>query len=628
MMKSHSPSLVRLALFGISAGATAGTVTGLLETLYLCLSSGDIRSLSALWFSVVAYSVIGIGLALLWTAIRLPRKLSVEVVWVDTFAMVLPFLTLLVIMFRIKRDLLKETVSWNEPTGWVLMIGTIIGILVVFWLLRILLKRLTHGRHTTAIVFSWILVFIFAVAGRLLGTLSPQGPGKVDWPQATWADEKNPPSNILLIIVDTLRDDFLTPGSPWKVETPNIDALSASGVRFANCWSEASKTRPSVASILTSLYPSTHGAEKKIDGLPPNIPHFPGLLGQHGYATVALNNNINLTPFFGFDRGYDIYRYLEPSYYLGANDAASNLVVYGTLRQLVEKATAGSFRVKHYYWEGEAVADLAAQWLKSSPPEPFFFYVYFMDPHDPYFEHPYNGKATARVVNPNPPASELPTMLARYRSEIQYVDQQVGTVLKALDETGKADNTIVVFTADHGEEFLDHGGWWHGNTLYRELLDVPLIVKLPKNKLAGTIRTDPVMSIDVGPTLLDLLGITYPDTWEGIPLFSQVADSARLRFSEVEQEGNIVKAINQAHWVWVEANPGNPRGLPISALFDLSDDPNEMVNLVDKNPSMADLMGNKLLEMRTHALSKKGVIPQLTIDRATEERLRSLGYTK
>ena len=613
---------------GISGGVIAGAVTGLLETLYLCVSSSDFRSLSALWFSVVAYSVIGIGLALIWTLIRLPRKLSVDVVWADAFAMVLPFLAFLIIMFRLKRDLLKETVSWNEPTGWVLMVGTIIGILVVFWLLRILLKRLTQGHHTGMIVFSWVLVIIFAVAGRLLGTLSPQGPGKVGWLQATWAGKDTPPPNILLIIVDTLRDDFLTPGSPRKVETPNIDALSASGVRFINCWSQASKTRPSVASILTSLYPSTHGAEKKIDGLPPNIPHFPGLLGQQGYATVALNNNINLTPFFGFDRGYDIYRYLEPSYYLGANDASSNLVVYGTLRQLAEKATAGSFQVKHYYWEGEAVTDLATQWLKAVPPEPFFFYVYFMDPHDPYFEHPYNGKATARVVNPNPPASELPTMLERYRSEIHYMDEQVGKVLKALDETGKADNTIVVFTADHGEEFLDHGGWWHGNTLYRELVDVPLIVRLPNNQLAGTVRTDPVMSIDIGPTLLDLVGIAYPDTWEGIPLFSQVADSTRLRFSEVEQEGNIVKAVNQGQWSWIEANPGNPRGLPVLALFNLSNDPNEMVNLADQNPALADEMRTKLIEMRTYALSKKGIIPQLTIDRATEERLRSLGYTK
>jgi arylsulfatase A-like enzyme len=628
MTTTRFSNITWMLLSGVSAGAIAGTLVGFLETLYLCVSSGDVRSLSALWFSMIAYCIIGIGLALLWTLIRLPRKLSLGATWADAFAVALPFLAFLVIMFRIKRDLLKETVAWDEPTGWVLMIGTLIGILVVFWLLRTLLKRLIKGHHTGAIVFSWVLVIFFAIAGKLLGTLSPQGPGKVNWPKAAWAGKEAPPPNILLIIVDTLRDDFLTTGFQWKVDTPNIDVLSASGVRFANCWSEASKTRPSVASILTSLYPSSHGAEKKIDGLAPNIPHFPGILGQHGYATVALNNNINLTPFFGFDRGYDVYRYLEPSYYLGANDAASNLVVYGTLRQLVEKATAGSFWVRHYYWEGESVANLATQWLKSSPPEPFFFYVYFMDPHDPYFEHPYNGKATARVVNPNPPASELPIMRERYRSEIHYMDAQVGKVLKALDESGKADNTIVVFTADHGEEFQDHGGWWHGNTLYRELLHVPLIIRLPQNRLASTIRTDPVMSIDIGPTLMDLVGIAYPNTWEGIPLFSQIADSARIRFSEVEQEGNIVKAVNQAPWVWIEANPGNPRGLAVNSLFDLSHDPNEKMNLAEQNPSKATEMHTKLHEMLAHALSKKGVIPQLTIDRATEERLRSLGYTK
>jgi arylsulfatase A-like enzyme len=160
------------------------------------------------------------------------------------------------------------------------------------------------------------------------------------------------------------------------------------------------------------------------------------------------------------------------------------------------------------------------------------------------------------------------------------------------------------------------------------VLDVPLIIRLPERQMAGTVRTDPVMGVDVAPTVVDVLGIPYPEAWEGIPLFSMVAESDRIRFSEVDHEGNQVKAINQGSWIWIQANPGNPRNLPTSALFNLADDPGETTNLSAQNLQVAEEMQGTLLEVQAQALSRKGSIPQLTIDRATEERLRALGYTK
>ena len=624
--RSSHPLLVLFA--GVSGGLLAGAVVGLLETIYLSASSANLDSMSALWFAIITYGVIGFGIAFIWTIIRLARKLHANVSWLDSLSVMIPLLVFSIALFRVRRDLLKETVTWNEPVGWLLLVGALLGISIGFLLLRALFKRLANAAPRKVLLSSWGLVIVLVIVGWFLKSLAPMGPGSVEWPAANWKGEGDTPPNVLLIVVDTLRDDFLTKGSPHYVETPNIDSLAAQGIRFSDCQAQASKTRPSVASILTSLYPSTHGCERKIHGLPPDILHFPQLLGEVGYATVGLVNNINLTPFFGFDRGFDVYRYLEPSLYFGANDAASNLVIYGTARKMIEKITAGTYQVRHYYWEAQAVTELATNWLEASPPEPFFLWVYYMDPHDPYFDHPFNGEATARVVTPNPPPEKLPVMLDQYKAEIRYMDEQVGQMLKALDKSGNADNTIIVFTSDHGEEFLEHGGWWHGTTLYHEVLDVPLIVRLPDRQMAGTVRTDPVMGVDVAPTVVDFLGIPYPEAWEGIPLFSTVADPTRTRFSEVDHEGNQVKAINQGDWIWIQANPGNPRNLPTTALFNLVNDPGETLNLAEQNPQMAEEMQGTLLELQEQALSRKGSIPQLTIDRATEERLRALGYTK
>ncbi len=627
-MTSRTTIPILSLITAILGGLLAGTLVGLLETLYLCLSSGDFRSLSALWFGVTIYGALGAGLALIWSLTRLPRKISAQINWRDSLTAIMSLLLFSIILFRVRRDLLQESVGWKAPVGLLLMVGALIGILITFYLLRVIVRRLFGTDGKGYLLPSVVIILVLTIAGWALQFLSPQGTGSVKWLPANWSQNTDPPPNILLIVVDTLRDDFLTDSDPHRVETPNIDALSASGVRFSDCMVQASKTRPSVASILTSLYPSTHGAERKIHGLSPTVPHFPEILGQVGYSTVGLVNNINLTPFFGFDRGFGVYRYLAPSHYFGANDAASNLVVYGTVRKLVEKITAGTYRVDHYYWEAKSVADLTIKWLESAPPEPFFLWTYFMDPHDPYFEHPFNGQATARVTTPNPPAGDLPLILDRYRAEITYMDEQVGRILTSLDKSGKSDNTIVIYTSDHGEEFLEHGGWWHGTTLYREVLDVPLIIRLPQNELAGTIRNDPVMGVDIGPTVLELCGIPIPETWEGQPMFAAEFAPDRLRFAEVDHEGNQVKAVSNGSMVWMEANPGNPRGLPESALFDLENDPQELINLTDQNPQIAQDMGGMLQDILNRAMEKKGTIPQITIDRATEERLRALGYTK
>src|SRR2546430_13879932 len=134
--------------------------------------------------------------------------------------------------------------------------------------------------------------------------------------------------------------------------------------------------------------------------------------------------------------------------------------------------------------------------------EPFFVFAHYMDPHDPYFVHPFNGEGYARVANPNPPASVAGLYRKLYDGEIAYFDEQLGVLLDDLRARGLYDRTLIVLTADHGEEFQEHGGWWHGTTLYDEQIHVPLVVKPPARAGGGAAGGEVSRPAGIPPTLL------------------------------------------------------------------------------------------------------------------------------
>src|SRR6185295_8017030 len=117
-----------------------------------------------------------------------------------------------------------------------------------------------------------------------------------------------------------------------------------------------------------------------------------------GYWTAAFTTNINVAPVFNFQQGFDEFRYLEPSFYFGASDSATKLAIYKTLRMVRERFFSSRMYFQNYYQDAEVVGTHVNEWFDSSPPEPFFLFIHYMDPHDPYFEMPYNGKGVARVM--------------------------------------------------------------------------------------------------------------------------------------------------------------------------------------------------------------------------------------
>jgi arylsulfatase A-like enzyme len=259
---------------------------------------------------------------------------------------------------------------------------------------------------------------------------------------------------------------------------------------------------------------------------------------------------------------------------------------------------------------------------------PYFMFAAYMDPHDPYYPHPYDGTGYARAAHPHPGPEEAPQLLRLYDGEISYWDEHFGALLDALRRRGEYEQATIVVTSDHGEEFMDHGGYWHGTTLYDEALHVPLFVKLPGQRLGGTVVAHPVQSIDIMPTLLAGAGVPIPAGVQGQALWN-VHDGL---LAEESHEGNVLRSLRLTRqgsaWKLIEANPDNPRQLAPRELYRVEQDPREQVNLAHSAADVAELTHAALVEEQAGAARGRASQRKLDVanDAASIERLRALGY--
>jgi len=529
--------------------------------------------------------------------------------------------------FRVVRDVFLEQV----PRGLIPMLVQL-GALLAMVVLAFLAWRALRGadgrrRFLTRPVLAGVLVLLLGVGWNVATGLRPGVPPP---PAPARATAPAGAPNVILIMVDTLRADRLACYGYPTGRTPHIDRLASDGVRYAQAFSQASWTRPSVATILTGLYPSSHGAVHKADILPNRVDTLAEMMQRGGYHTVGMPNNANVAPVFNFQQGFDEFHYLSPAFFFGADEPAAQLAAYNILRLVRERFLARSVDVHNYYQPAEVVTGEARRWLGTRRPgdRPFFLFLHFMDPHDPYMVHPFNGEGYARVANPNP----APEVAARYRAlydgEVAYLDTQLGVLFDDLRARGLYDGTLIVLTADHGEEFQEHGGWWHGTTLYDEQIHVPLIVKPPRAAGTARVADELATSLDIAPTILAAAALPVPETLQGhaLPINGGSAPARQSVFSEEDLEGNVLHAVRTREWKLITANPDNPRGLAPEELYDLPADAGEKKNVVQSVPAEAEQMraelGKSVLQARAHA----GASEQTGGDAATQERLRALGY--
>jgi arylsulfatase A-like enzyme len=431
-------------------------------------------------------------------------------------------------------------------------------------------------------------------------------------------------------VVDTSRPDALGPYG--GLGTPHFDAFAREATLYEQAITQAPWTRPAFASMLTSTVPCTHQTFRKADSLPDSLETLPEQLQLHGYTTAALVNNINVTASWGFSQGFDTFEFLRPAYPFRASEASFRLVLYQGLRMVFERFLSTGKQVDRYYRDAEAVTDAATRWLVRHGRSRWFLMLQYMDPHDPYFPHPYDGTGYARVEHPHPDPSEAPALKQLYAGEVTYWDEHFGRLMAWLRQQGLDENTVVVVTSDHGEEFAEHGGFWHGNRLYDEAILVPLAIRVP-NESPGRVK-DQVRIIDLAPTLADLAGAPHGLGWQGFSLRRSYAlrqPRDRLSLSEADFEGFELRAVRDREWKLIE-NLSGPPGLPRpdSELFFLSGDPGEQKDLSN------DSTASSFREVKTHeltALQAAGCGQAVVRDArdaelsaADCEMLRSLGY--
>jgi arylsulfatase A-like enzyme len=617
---------------GLGSGVLAGLLVAAAES-FVIAREGFGTDAQVLWYAPLAYAAVlgalglagGLGLALLRFGEAQARGWTPSLVWLATLVPV----GLAITLFRLRRDVFLE----QTPP-----LPVLAAVLAGFGLLALLLlflgPRLFRGRLGALVrpLPALALLALAVAAGALAAPRVAPAPGeRPPAPGVPAALAKRP--NILLVMVDTLRADHLSCYGAREVETPALCSLARDGGTRFDGYSHASWTKPSTASLITSLLPSTHGAVAKTSVLPAEVETLAEALAQGGYATGGIASNINLAPSFGFDQGYGEYHYLGPDYLAGARESSSKLILYQIARSVWFKLRPG-LRVGDFYQDAATVNAVAFDFLERHRASRFFLFLHYMDPHDPYFEHPYDGRAIARVSNQHPDPKLADEMKRLYRGEVRYLEAHFAELLAKLRALGLYDDALIVLTADHGEEFHEHGGFWHGLTLYDEQIRVPLLVKWPQGAPGAPAEVLGHLSrhLDVAPTLLARAGIAPPAAMQGIDLASAAAGRAEkdlVSLAEEDHEGNVLRALRGSEWKLIEANPGNPRGLAPEELYQVGKDPGETRNLIAEQPARAGLLRAQAEAKQEFARRRAaGAAGAAELSRAQQEALRALGYVE
>ena len=441
-------------------------------------------------------------------------------------------------------------------------------------------------------------------------------------PEPAGAHESGRPpqvDNVVLISIDSLRADHLGCYGHARETSPAIDQVAGEGVRFANAMSATSWTLPSHISLLTGRYLLSHGVMSSTDELPPGVPTLAEMLQRAGLSTGGVVSTLWLQPQYGFKRGFDYY-----------DDS--------------------SVEGKAWYEEltlepAPKVTSCALDWLRQQRGRRFFLFVHFWDvhydysppaPYDKMFDLDYKGSVTAanfmhsKAIRRGMPQRDLEHVLALYDGEIRWVDDHVAKILAALEEMGVSGRTAVIVTADHGDEFFEHGGKGHQRTLYREVVHVPLIMRVP-GITGGRVVQDPVSLVDVMPTVLDLTRAATPPGVDGRSLVPALVSGAAGDRGAVY--GWLCNPERKTDCEAMQESPADtlihvfqPPRVELYSAKDLS----QRTNLA-RGPQWGrhERLTGLSETLNSHWKVYRGLAGRrgnVKIDQATKERLRALGY--
>lgn len=436
--------------------------------------------------------------------------------------------------------------------------------------------------------------------------------------------------NVILISIDTLRADHLGCYGYERDTSPNIDSLAAESALFFNAYASSPWTLPSHVSILTSLFGVHHQVINEHEKMDLSLITLADVFRQNSFFCSAFTGGAYVSSAYGFSKGFDSY-----------------------------KESLRPFSMQDSL---EWIRRDVSEWLDNNKDKNFFLFIHTYQPHNPYASpQPYNTMfldnnakwdrinvmgylGRKRGIFKSLPEEERQNIISLYDAEIRYTDEElIRPLLEDLREMGLYDQTMIVFTSDHGEEFYEHKGWEHGHSLYDELLKVPLIIKFPESKFAGKKVESIIPLVDIMPTVLDELYLDFSglklDGQSLIPVLKGKETKDRVFLADKGKNvlnSHIPKktSMNMGKHKIILSERFRKQDLkfflfpppkiePVE-LYNLAEDPLETKNIADEKIKFVDKIIHQVNEIYSQAKKRKTAKPE--IDEELKKRLEALGY--
>ena len=499
-------------------------------------------------------------------------------------------------------------------------------------------SELRNGKITAIVLMVLALGFMIF----FLATLLPQ---RSLVPVASQDQQKQ--MNVLLITIDTLRADHLGCYGYKEIKTPILDGLAERGTIFTQHICQQPITTASHASLLTSTYPVSNGVQSNNIPLDATIIRLPEILSQYGYATGAFVSGYPLQAYASaLDQGFQHYddKFFIVDYLPGQ---LPKWFMQLTVMGIVEKYLQLRGFMIIIQRRGDQTNEAALKWLDRIEKEKFFLWVHYYDPHTPYdppapfntlYDPNYQGKIDGSMKTLSKiwdkkitlSSDDIRHLIALYDGEISFVDQEIGVLIKKLEQMGIMDHTIIIVTADHGESLWEHDYHFkHGDFLYEGSIRIPLIIFTPGETTVQKVIDFPTENIDIVPTLLEILMIPQPQSMQGESLLGLMKGEKNhkktIAFSQCigkKRESDRFEAhkysIRTVGWKFIR-NEGEE-----DEIYNIKQDPEELYNLITSQPQIKEAL-KRVLDDNLSSL-KRAEIHTTPRDADTLRKLKSLGY--
>ena len=644
----------------IAAGLLVGTIWGLAEYLgniiLFRLHWGYGLEIGPTGLSLAVASGAGIGLTLALLPGTVRRLLSHVGGGADSgeaFSFQVARFSYLVacvaVFVFIDAVLLDRTPLLARRTLPYLVSWVAITLFVYLALKRTVLSRTRRGGGRSLAFMSLAILLCLTGTYQYLAVYHRlNGRKEVTGPKGRLAGEGMP--NVLLITIDTLRPDHLGCYGSRNVETETLDALAEEGILFETALTCIPYTLPSHTSIMTSLYPESHGVLMNVNyQVPADRLTLAEVLSRSGYQTAAFVSSAVLASRRGLDQGFDLYDDEAVSVYLTLPEFLGGLRPTVPRHDLYWRKIFPKwvYRLESSYRRAQFTTDRAVGWLhdRRRDDRPFFLWIHYYDPHIPLDPpEPYSAmyslpEETRRAIRAKEdslvlhgPKWEIMRKMpdpSLYDGEVTYTDHQLGRLIRALEEEHLTEHTLIVAAADHGEHLTEHNYFGHSMLLYRPSVDIPLIISHRGSLPAGVRVRSLARSIDIAPTVLDYLGLPIPESMEGRSLLPDIRGatppgSEPGAFVETFCPDVPLLSYVSGRWTLIEAADGSGK-----ELYDNATDPGQRNNLYDDHRALADSLAAILREVRRrYAIAGREEESKSEMDAGTLEALRALGYVK